>query len=114
MTSKELFRRLDFFSILEFASQCFESELTDFVYHVSFSHNGLKSERFVLSYSYFFNSSVFDLDSFDFLYFEKFSRAEFKSQVRYFISFYSRCSVRQREILRSSGKLSSLLQYVDK
>lgn len=113
MTTKELLRRLDYYSSLEFASMYFDDDSIECVYRIVVHTPQESITRYSSDVHLYFATSDFMKDI-EALYIEKFSRSAFLVQVRYFIGFYNRCSIRQREVLRSSGKLYSLLQYVSK
>lgn len=113
MTSKELFRRLQAFSVLNLASQLFYSgDLPkSFIFRVQFSWHGRKQENFVSVPSVSCFGEIFISDC-DYFYFDRFTIDQFQSQVKYFISFYNRCSKRQQEIVRSSNLVTDLLSFL--
>lgn len=112
MTSKELFHRLQAFSSLNLACQLFYSgeSVLEFIYSVNFCWHGRKSLMYVKTPFACFGESF--IPECDYLYFDRFTRDQFKIQVKYFISFYNRCSKRQKDIVRSSNQVVDLLYFL--
>lgn len=114
MTTKELFHRLQAFSSLNLACRLFYSGsdvVRDFIYSVQFCWHGRKSLMYVITPFACFGESF--IPECDYLYFDRFTRDQFKSQVKFFISFYNRCSQRQKDIVRSSGQVVDLLYFLN-
>lgn len=112
MTCKEFYRRIEAYIPLNRASQLFEQHFdADYIYSVTL----VFSDRKVHNYCYDIQMYIHDYSIVNesmALYFDRFDKGMFDIQVRYFQSFYSRCSVIQKTILRQSVTLDYLIKYV--
>ena len=104
MTTKELLRRLESFSSLDIAARlfidCEQDSDVPFVFRV------VKDGNVSYTLSYFLDLP----DNLVYCSVERFSRAVFNTQLRYFKSFFSRASKTQQEYIRKSMLVDNLLK----
>lgn len=107
MTTKELLRRLESFSSLDVAASKFSDVNTDFVFRVEVcTINNSKRVYYTLSYIVTIDDVV------NYLSVSRFTRQLFDIQVKYFKSFYLRCSKSQRDYITKSLLVDNLLKLL--
>lgn len=112
MTSKEFYRRIEAYMPLNAASQLFEQHPdADYLYKVLIVSQISKRTTFCYDIKIFTQDHSIINDSLA-VYFDRFDKKAFDVQVRYFKTFYSRCSKIQQELVRSSFVLDYLVKYV--
>lgn len=107
MTTKEFNRRCAFYAVFESAAALFAFPEKEFVYRVTVVDSlGSKRVFFHGMPSIVVPESLMDCKC---IYFDKFTRSDFDIQRKYFLSFISRCSKFQLEIIRSRQLFPFLL-----
>lgn len=109
MTSKVFFRRVEDYSSLNEACTIFDvcSDIGH-IYRCTMCHSNVKRVQYLRNPQDFICDRALACSCVS-LWFDKFTREQFEVQFKYFKSFYDRCSLYQKELLRSSYVLNSLV-----
>ena len=104
MTTKELTRRLQYYSSLDNAACYFQDPDNDFVFSITRVIDGKKDLFYSLSYIFYVD------DSLQYAMIERFTLSQFKVQLGYFRSFFNRASKTQQDYIKNSNLVPNLLK----